>query len=69
VELVTVEFVCRTLLPVLRTFFLHSVALSSLDKKAFALSYCMVFCLVLLLFIGSFLFSDRKQRESRFGGE
>lgn len=57
-----------TLLPALRSPFLMLNCLSSLYVRAFALSFCILFCCVLLLSHARLLFSEGMGRERRESG-
>lgn len=51
-----------------RFFSSYWVALSSLNE-GFILSYCILFCLVWLLSLGSLLFSEKEMEGNGSGGE
>jgi hypothetical protein len=57
-----INILSLTLLPALGTLFHLQVALPRLYMRAFALSDCILFCLVWLLSLGGLLFSEGTQR-------
>lgn len=58
--------VSLTLLPVLETLFHILGALSNLDMRAFALTYCILFCPVWLVCLGANYFLKRSVGEVKW---
>lgn len=60
--------VALIILPTLGTLTPFRVPCTSLDMRAFILSCCILFCHVWSLSLGVLLYSEGKQRDSRFEG-